>query len=400
MSVPSGRPWLTLALLSAAMVPQVGLGVMVPASARLAQDLHVGVASVQNTLVVYMVGYAVSVIMAGLLSDRFGPRAVQLGGLVLAMVGALLAASAEGFTLFILGRLLQSLGGCVSTVTTRLVVREVYPEAQRLPILSILASAIAVTPCVVPLLAGAVLPELGWRGVLLCAGAFNLLVLLVFVALTRPMSSGGQPIGSLGDIWRVYRRNMGNPDYRRNAACISLVWMSYFALLSSSSHAFQQVLGFSELEYGALIGACACGYVAGSTTARRLSQTHDLDALLALAAMIGLGGCIGLSLGLLLVGPGMLVFLLPMIALLVCTGMVIPITQAGLLRCVSQDVGLSSGQFFFLQMMAGALYSLFLSCIPPLDLNHLAIAVAAPVVLMAGVVGRLRLRGRLQASQP
>lgn len=95
MSVPSGRPWLTLALLSAAMVPQVGLGVMVPASARLAQDLHV-VASVQNTLVVYMVGYAVSVIMAGLLSDRFGPRAVQLGGLVLAMVGALLAASAEG----------------------------------------------------------------------------------------------------------------------------------------------------------------------------------------------------------------------------------------------------------------------------------------------------------------
>ena len=140
--------------------------------------------------------------------------------------------------------------------------------------------------------------------------------------------------------------------------------------------------------------------MAGSTIARRLSQTHDLDALLALAAMIGLGGCIGLFLGLLLVGPGTLVFLLPMIALLVCTGVVIPITQAGLLRCVSQDVGMSSGPFFFLQMMAGALYSLFLSCIPSLDLNHLAIAVAAPVVFMAGVAGRQRLRGRLQASQP
>ncbi|MDF0730979.1 MFS transporter [Pseudomonas entomophila] len=396
------RPGLPLALLSAVVVPQVGLGVIVPASTSLAAQLGVALAQVQNTLVLYMVGYALSVIFAGLLCDRFGPRQVQLGGLLLATLGTALAACATSFMPFMLGRLLQALGGCVGTVTTRLVVREAFAEGQRMRMLTTLASAIAVTPCLAPLLGGVLLPYVGWRGVLVLVGVFNLLVWVLcwrlIPALPLPRQATGSPLA----IARVYLRNLRNGAFTYYAACISLVWMSYFGFLSSSAYAFQVLLGFGEFEYGALIATCALGYVSGSFLARRMSRRHDLARILAVGAWVGGLGGVGLLLAITWAGQVVVAFVMPMMAILLSTGMVIPASQAGLLRCLQQDVGVSTGQFFCLQMLSGAAYGLLASHWPQLDVWQLALLVGAPVLLLAGLVGAAsghrRIRSRAARS--
>lgn len=390
------RPGLSVALLSAVVVPQVGLGIMVPASVQLAEQLQSGLGQVQSTLVMYMVGYALSMMLAGLLSDRYGPRAVQLGGLLLAALGTGLAASATSFVPFMIGRLLQALGGCVGTVTTRMVVREVFAEHERMGILTTLASAIAITPCLAPLLGGALLPQVGGRGILGLVGVFNLLVLLVFWRLVPRLPGTGQGV-AVGTILRVYRRNLGTGAFVFHASCISLVWMSYFAFLSSSSYAFQRLLGFSAFEYGALIAICALGYVTGSFLARRLSRRHDLTQILAVGAGIGAVGWGGLWLAVHWIGPTAGAFVVPMMAILLSTGMVIPATQAGLLRCVQQDIGLSTGQFFFLQMASGAAYGLVASHWPDLDVRQLALLVGTPMVLLTVLVGTASWRHRLKS---
>ncbi|MFJ9992441.1 MFS transporter [Pseudomonas putida] len=390
------RPGLSVALLSAVVVPQVGLGIMVPASAQLAEQLQTGLGQVQSTLVMYMVGYALSMMLAGLLSDRYGPRAVQLGGLLLAACGTLLAASATSFVPFMIGRLLQALGGCVGTVTTRMVVREVFAVHERMGILTTLASAIAITPCLAPLLGGALLPQFGWRGILGLVAVFNLLVLLVFWRLVPRLPGTGQGV-AVGTILRVYMRNLGTRAFVFHASCISLVWMSYFAFLSSSSYAFQRLLGFTAFEYGALIATCALGYVTGSFLARRLSRRHDLTLILVVGACVGTAGWSGLWLAVHWVGPTAGAFVAPMMAILLSTGMVIPATQAGLLRCVQQDIGLSTGQFFFLQMASGAAYGLAASHWPHLDVRQLALLVGAPMVLLTVLVGTASWRHRVRS---
>ncbi|HGM5583450.1 TPA: MFS transporter [Pseudomonas putida] len=390
------RRGLSAALLAAVVVPQVGLGIMVPASAQLAEQLQVGLGQVQNTLVMYMLGYALSMVLAGLLCDRYGPRAVQLGGLLLAAFGTGLAASATSFVPFMLGRLLQALGGCVGTVTTRLVVREVFAERERMGILTTLASAIAITPCVAPLMGGALLPHLGWRGVLVLVGLFYLLVLLVFWRLVPSLPGTGQGV-TPRLVLKVYRRNLGNGAFVFHAACISLVWMSYFGFLSSSSYAFQVLLGFSPFEYGALIATCALGYVTGSFLARRLSRRHDLELIMAVGAGVGTAGWLGLWLTLCLAGPQAGAFVVPMMAILLSTGMVIPAAQAGLLRCVQQDIGLSTGQFFFVQMISGAAYGLFASHWAHLDVQDLGALVGAPMVLLTVLVGTASWRRRVRS---
>jgi DHA1 family bicyclomycin/chloramphenicol resistance-like MFS transporter len=74
--------------------------------------------------------------------------------------------------------------------------------------------------------------------------------------------------------------------------------------------------------------------------------------------------------------------LIPMVFILLSVGMVIPATQAGLLKSVSRDIGISSGQFFFFQMAAGAGYGLLVSSFSELGVRGLALFIAIPMVVL------------------
>jgi len=174
---PPSLHLLAFALVFAVIVPQIGVGISVPALPEIARAFGVSISMAQGTLIVYMAGYAVSSLIAGLLSDRFGPRQVQLRGVALAGTAALLAAGTEHIATFYLVRFVQALGGGVGTVTTHLMVSQQYAAHERMKILTTLASAIAMTSCLAPLAGGALLPAVGWRGV------FVVTALVSFAAL-------------------------------------------------------------------------------------------------------------------------------------------------------------------------------------------------------------------------
>ncbi|WP_025109030.1 MFS transporter [Pseudomonas sp. H1h] len=370
---------LPAALLAAVIVPQLGLGLMTPTVAKLAEEFRVPQEAIQETFVVYMVGYALSVVLAGILADRIGPRRVQLSGLLICAAGCVLAAFSDSFHLFAIARFMQALGGCVGTVTTRLIVKSNYPESGRLRILTTLASAIALTPCIAPLLGGLLLPTMGWRWMMGGVAAFNFGALLLF---WRVETSPGASDSTGRSIIAVYADNFKNIDYLIYAAGISLVWMSYFVFLSCSTYALQTELGMSSIGYGAVISLCAVGYVVGSTLARALSTRWALNEILLLGSRVGMVGCILLAILLSVFGSVLPALLLPMVFILLSVGMVIPATQAGLLKSVSRDIGISSGQFFFFQMAAGAGYGLFVSSFPELGVRALALFIAIPIVVL------------------
>jgi len=373
---------LAFALAFAVIVPQIGVGISVPALPEIARVFDVSISMAQGSLIIYMAGYAVSMLIAGLLSDRFGPRQVQLWGLGLAGAAALLAAGTEHIATFYLARFVQALGGCVGTVTTRLIVSQNYASHERMKILTTLASVIAITPCLAPLAGGALLPYVGWRGVFVVTALISFCALVFFLLATRRTATHQKQVVPVSTIGAIYLRNLHAPRFVFYAVGISFVWMAYFAFVSCSSGPLQIHLGLSELHYGAVLGLAALGYVAGSQTARRLARERDIDAI------IGVGLWVGLVGGVLLVGATamwpdtLLAILLPVAAVLFATGMVIPATQAGLLKYTTQDAGVSSGLFFFLQMVAGAFWAGLGNLWQDMTPFVLAILVAVPAVTL------------------
>ena len=121
-------------------------------------------------------------VVAGELSDRHGPGVPLLGGIALFTTGLLLAGLAPAMWVFILGRMVQGLGGGAAIVALYVVVARVYPEPLRPRAFAAMSGAWVVPSILGPLAAGPVAEHLTWRLVFL--GLVPLVV--VPVVLTLP----------------------------------------------------------------------------------------------------------------------------------------------------------------------------------------------------------------------
>jgi len=88
--VPSGEhQWRLLALLIAiTAVGPLSLNILAPAMPGLIGTLGAGAGTVQLTLSLFLLGMAISQLVLGTLSDRFGRRPVMLAGLALTVVAS------------------------------------------------------------------------------------------------------------------------------------------------------------------------------------------------------------------------------------------------------------------------------------------------------------------------
>ena len=81
-----------------------------PALPAIAKDLHTSYASVEWTMTSYLLGYAISQLFYGPLSDKFGRRPIMVLGTLLFIIGSLVCIFSFSIEALIGGRFLQALG--------------------------------------------------------------------------------------------------------------------------------------------------------------------------------------------------------------------------------------------------------------------------------------------------
>jgi MFS family permease len=109
----------------------------------------------------------VGMVVAGLWSDRSGPRLPLLASVAVFAGGLLLAGLAPGIELFVAARFLQGLGGGAMTVALYVVVARIYAPIDHPRIFGAFAAAWVIPSMIGPSIAGAVAEAFGWRWVFL-----------------------------------------------------------------------------------------------------------------------------------------------------------------------------------------------------------------------------------------
>ena len=94
---PVGVSFWTLVALTA--LGPFSLQILMPSLPAVARDLSVSYGQAQLALTLYLTGFAVSQLVYGPLSDRFGRRPVMLAGLLLFVVGTAASAFAPSISL-------------------------------------------------------------------------------------------------------------------------------------------------------------------------------------------------------------------------------------------------------------------------------------------------------------
>ncbi|WP_454855884.1 MFS transporter [Promicromonospora soli] len=152
----------------------------------------------------FAVTFATSVVgmlVAGRWCDRSGPTPAMWTGVVLFVVGLVVAGTATGMGALIAGRAVQGVGNGLYGVALYVLVARVFAAERHPAVFSAFAAAWVVPAIVGPGLAGLVVDHLGWRWVFLGAAVLTVpAALLMRPGLTAAQRSRLAPDGASADV--------------------------------------------------------------------------------------------------------------------------------------------------------------------------------------------------------
>lgn len=394
--------WLFLLMLVVCL-PRVTIDAYLPSLPAMADALHGTDAQLQLTLTLYMVGYALSMLVSGPLSDRYGRRPVLIGGLCIYVVASVACALATSIPAIVCARIFQALGGCSGTVIGRVIVRERFPTAMQATMLSRISAGMALSPVIAPLAGSAVAEWLGWRGVFAWLAAGGIVAMaMVLRHLPETRESATRPEPGAG-LLRTYGRLLSERRFLRYSLAISFVYCTYFPFIAESSTLFQRKMGVSGPGYAAIFGLTVLGYLIGSSVFRRSSGRWKADSVIASAACINLAGAVALWVGGAVAPASAAAIVVPMFFVMIAVGIAIPACQFAVMQPYTKIAGTASGLFFFIQMAIAAACGGVLAWLSDCTVSPMiAVTVCSSVAFLSVIVGlreRSAATGRVEAGR-
>ncbi|MDX6748354.1 multidrug effflux MFS transporter [Geminicoccaceae bacterium 1502E] len=335
-----------------------------PALPSLVADLGTDVASAQLTLSVFLVGFAISQLVYGPLSDRLGRRPLLLAGTALYAVASLLCVFAATIEQLVALRLLQAVGACAGPVLGRAVVRDVYGPQDAARVLAYLAAAMALAPAAGPILGGYLTLWFDWRACFLVLSLLGILALLGTWRLL-PETNGRKDPHAMAPtrLAANYAELLGHPLYRRFVMVGVFGYGGIFAFISGSSYLLIGVVGLSPELYGMCFAAVVLGYMAGSLIAGRITGRVGIETMVRAGGLTcAMGGLAGLALALAM-PPSVPSIVAPMAVFMVGAGFALPAATAGALGPFPTKAGLASALMGFAQLTLASLLGIAIGAV-------------------------------------
>ncbi|WP_306366368.1 MFS transporter [Nocardiopsis sp. CC223A] len=143
--------------------------------------------------------------VGGRWADLRGVRRPLVAGAAMFLVGIALCAVAPGMPVFVLGRLLQGVGGGIDSVVLYVIIARFIPEDLRPRMFGLLTAAWLLPSILGPLVTGALVELMHWRlvfALVLAGSALSLAVLLNATRSAPRLHTSGSPVGRRG-LWAV-----------------------------------------------------------------------------------------------------------------------------------------------------------------------------------------------------
>ncbi|MFC4353211.1 multidrug effflux MFS transporter [Fodinicurvata halophila] len=344
-------------LIAASAIGPLALNIFIPSMPGLQYSLSADYATVQLTLTLYLIGLAVSQLLYGPLSDRYGRRPLLLGGLGLFVLASLACSFATSIEELILARILQAVGGCSGIVLGRAIVRDLYERDQAASMIGYITMAWVLAPMVAPLIGGILDTWYGWQA------SFYFLVVtgaLVFLACLRWLHETNfhrQSADGLRGFVIGFPVLLRRKEFLAYALQLSFNSSVFFSFLAGAPYVMTETLGRSPVEYGIYFALVSLGYMAGNGLSGRFSVQRGIDSMILLGLIATWAGT---AIMMAFVVAGVLHPITIFVPMLLCSlgnGLSIPNGLAGAISVRPDMAGVGSGLAGFIQMFLGAMIS-------------------------------------------
>jgi DHA1 family bicyclomycin/chloramphenicol resistance-like MFS transporter len=373
-------------LVAMAAIGPMALNILTPAIPGLAVTFAAEPAAVQLTLSLYLFGLAVSQLVMGPLSDRFGRRPVVLAGLTLAVVSSVAALAATSIEALVVARIVQAVGVSTGVVVGRAIIRDLYDRDHAAAMIGVVTAATVVAPMLAPMIGGFLDTALGWQAIFAFVGlvsAATLVGAIFSLAETQTAAMSGGIVRFLIEA----RLLVSTRQFCGYALCVAANSAMFFVYIGGAPHVVVTIMGRTSAVYGVWFALTSVGYMAGNFFAAKTSARFGVDRMIwwgTLISLIGVAIEVALVLGVPDGGPA--IIFVPQILISFGSGWLMPNALAGAVSVRPQTAGTASGFTGFLQMGLGGLSAQAVSHLLDGATTALPMVLAILGFALAGVV--------------
>src|SRR5436190_8519135 len=327
---------------------------LLPSLPQMSASLNVTSAAVTSAITIFLAVFAVGQLAVGPISDRYGRRWPVLIGFAVFFAGSVWCALAADLTSLLLGRVIQAVGACATSVLSRAIARDMFSGAALARAMALIMIAMAAAPGFSPLLGGALDHAFGWRSEFVLVAAFAALGAVVYGTVFGDTHLATRtPLDPLA-IAKTYLGLIADRRFVVPAATVSLIMGGLFSIFSAAPRILIEAMHFTPIQLGLFFAGTVMIVFASGMLATKLAPRYGLDRSIRGGLLAAATGSIAMLL-VSLYSPTFLPFLGAMSVFLLGMGIVNPLGTAQALSPFGEKAGAASALVGFWQMMTAAI---------------------------------------------
>lgn len=260
-----------------------------PALPQLTMELGTISALSSLTISSFLLLFALSMILWGSLSDKYGRKPILLIGIGLYIISSVTLASAESIVTLLFWRGVQAVGSGAVSAMSLAIVKDILRGRTLERVVTWIQTLIILAPMCAPVFGGLLLNVTDWRGIFWCLALCGLLAFAGATGLaeTRPDSTPPTALQALGRIPIVLK----NRDFSSLLVLFSATCMPFMSYLAVSSYVFQETFGYSAQSYSIFFAfnavMCLLGPITYAHLFNRCNRRRIISTCLFLTCLFG-----------------------------------------------------------------------------------------------------------------
>lgn len=308
---------------------------------------------VKLTISIFFLSFALSPLIYGPLSDRFGRRKIILFGAALFFIGSVICAFSPFIDVLIIGRFIQGAGAGALMCVNRSIASDVLSGSRLAQVISYLSLIYGIMPAVAPVAGGYLQNYFGWRSIFIFMIFYAALaIIIIWIVLPETNKRLNIHATKPKHMLKNYATLLSSRIFISNAISTCAAFSGILAYYTMTPFLFQNTLHITTIQFGWLTVIVAVSLFLGKGINILLVARLRLPAVLLLGNTIMFLAAV---LMLLFAVSGIMTIsavLIPMMIFVAGTGLVMANAFAGAIKPFKEMAGAASSLYSCLQMLA------------------------------------------------
>lgn len=386
MSASSQVIKLTFLIAILTAVGQMTQTMYVPSIGHMANEFLVSPAALQAVMACYLIPYGFSQFIYGPLSDRLGRKPIIIVGLVIYILGTIMALFAHQYEWFLAGSFIQGLGiGCGGAMS-RTLTRDVFSGAELHKVNSLISMCVIFSPLIAPVLGGYLTEVFGWRSSYMFLALFGIAV--VITMMTSFMETLPKEKRRYEKVTDSYRYVLSDRRFQGYLICLVATFSGVAIFEAAAGVLLGGVLQLPATTVSLLFVMPIPGYLVGAALSSIIAAKKNgksalmfgLFAIMAGSLIVLIPGLMGQTTALTLVGGATIYFL--------GAGILFPAATTGALSPLPYHAGTGGAVLGGMQNLGAGLATLGASMIP--TTNQMPLGALMLIMSLLALIGLIR----------